>query len=397
MKKRKILITATTFPRFKGDKEPRFILDLAKSLLPYADVTVIVPSSPGTKDTEIMEGVKVERFHYFPIRKMETLTAPGAILSRIKENKLRLLLVPFFLMGFFRKLKEKKGKFDMVQANWIFPQGILQMLVGDSKTPFVITCHGSDINTIKNPLMLYLKKKALKRAWGITCVSENLMETVNGIYRNKNQAIISMGVDNSAFGKKYYKENYFGQKGKKVILFVGRLVEFKGARYLIEAMRYVKNAKLVIVGKGEEERNLKLKAVGIKKDLLKNSSEIYFAGAKNHRELKEMYASADLFVLPGIEASDGSKEGLGLVMLEALASELPVVASRVGGIPSVIKDGENGFLVKQKNPYELGKKINMVLEDDGIRNRLRSASKETALKYDYSVIGKKYAKFMRLN
>lgn len=396
MKKRKILITSTTFPRFRGDSEPRFIMDLARALMPYADVTVLVPSSPGAKDREIMEGVKVERFHYFPIRSMETLTAPGAIVSRIRDKKLRLALVPFFFLGFLKKLKEKKGKFDLVQANWLFPQGILQMLVNDRNTPFIITCHGSDVNTMNTPLMRYFKKKALKKAWGVTCVSENLLETVNGIYRNKNKAIISMGVDNSAFGKKYYKENYFGQNGKKVILFVGRLVEFKGTRYLIEAMRYVKNAKLVIVGRGEEERLLKAKANRLNKELLKNGSEIYFAGAKNHHELKSMYASADLFVLPGIEARDGSKEGLGLVMLEALASELPVVASRVGGIPSVIKDGENGLLVKEKNPQELGEKISLVLENVEISNRLRRASKETALKYDYSIIGRKYAKFMRL-
>ena len=67
MSKHSVLVIATTFPRWNGDSEPRFILDFAKSLLPYADVTVLVPSSPGALDKEVMEGVKVERFHYFPV------------------------------------------------------------------------------------------------------------------------------------------------------------------------------------------------------------------------------------------------------------------------------------------------------------------------------------------
>ncbi len=396
MGKKRVLIIATTFPRVKGDKEPRFILDLARSLLPYADVTVLTPYSPGSKDREIMEGVKVERFHYFPFRKLETLTAPGAIVSRIKEKKVRMALVPFFLFALFRELRRRKERYDMVQANWLFPQGIMQMLAGDRRTPFVITCHGSDINTMKAPLITHLKKRALKTAWGVTCVSEDLRGTVDSIYRNKNQAVISMGVDTDSFGSRYYVENYFDQGKRKVILFVGRLVEFKGTRYLVDAMKYIKNAKLVIVGKGEEERALRARAAKLKKQINDNGSDLVFLGAKNHEELKTIYASSDIFVLPGVEAKDGSKEGLGLVMLEALASGLPVVASNVGGIPSVIKNGKNGILVPERQPELLAEAITGVLEDDRLRAELRKASRQTALEYDYSVIGRKYAEFMRL-
>ena len=69
----------------------------------------------------------------------------------------------------------------MVQANWLFTQGIMQMLAGDRRTPFVITCHGSDINMMKAPLITHLKKRALKTAWGVTCVFEDLRGTVDSI------------------------------------------------------------------------------------------------------------------------------------------------------------------------------------------------------------------------
>ena len=90
MSKRRVLVIATTFPRWNGDSEPRFILDFAKSLLPYADVTVLVPSSPGARDKEVMEGVKVERFHYFPVHEKETLTAPGATTCQLVTMHLQI-------------------------------------------------------------------------------------------------------------------------------------------------------------------------------------------------------------------------------------------------------------------------------------------------------------------
>ena len=87
MKKKRLLITGSTFPRYEGDTEPRFILDLAKAMKEYATVTVLVPASPEAADREILEGVDVIRYHYFPIHSLETLCYPGAIVPRIKEKK----------------------------------------------------------------------------------------------------------------------------------------------------------------------------------------------------------------------------------------------------------------------------------------------------------------------
>ncbi len=85
-KKKKLLVTASTFPRWEGDTEPRFVLDLSSHMTDEFDVTVLVPTSPGAKDTEVMDGVKVIRYHYFPIHKWETLCYPGAIVPRIKKK-----------------------------------------------------------------------------------------------------------------------------------------------------------------------------------------------------------------------------------------------------------------------------------------------------------------------
>ncbi|WP_143087440.1 hypothetical protein [Butyrivibrio proteoclasticus] len=91
--KKKLLVTASTFPRWENDTEPRFVLDLSKALTEYFDVTCLVPACPEAKDSEVLEGVKVLRYHYFPIHKFETLCYPGAIVPRIKQNKARATLL----------------------------------------------------------------------------------------------------------------------------------------------------------------------------------------------------------------------------------------------------------------------------------------------------------------
>ena len=104
--RKKLLITASTFPRWKNDTEPRFILDFAKAMLQYYDVTVLVPAAAGAKEKEILEGVKVIRYHYLPVHKWETLCYPGAIVPRIKEKKTRIFQVPFLMFSLWRKLIE---------------------------------------------------------------------------------------------------------------------------------------------------------------------------------------------------------------------------------------------------------------------------------------------------
>lgn len=93
----RLLVTASTFPRWEGDTEPRFVLDLCKSLAKKFDVMVLVPACPGAKEKESIEGIRVCRYHYFPVHRWETLCYPGAIVPRIKEKKNQGSISPFFI------------------------------------------------------------------------------------------------------------------------------------------------------------------------------------------------------------------------------------------------------------------------------------------------------------
>lgn len=381
--KKKLLVTASTFPRWEGDTEPRFVLDLSIALLKYFDVTVLVPATPGAKDEEILEGVKVIRYHYFPIHKYETLAYPGAIVPRIREKKSRVLLVPFLMLGLWWKLFRILDDYDFVHAHWILPQGIVESMF---RKKYIVTGHGGDVTSLNKGVIKKLKQKCLKDAEAVTVVSEALKKEVNKIAPNVHAEVLSMGCNTEKFGATYRIDNYFGQNEKKVVLFVGRLAEKKGVSYLIEAMKNI-DAKLVIVGEGPLKNSLMEQAKNI-------SNSILFLGAKSQMDLVKIYASADIFVAPSITAKDGDKEGLGLVLLEAMASGLPVIGSDSGGIPEIVIDGYNGYLVPEKDVKALESSILKLINDDKLRGKLAINGLKTAQSKDYKEIAENYYKII---
>jgi len=381
--KKKLLVTASTFPRWEGDTEPRFILDLTKALKEYFDVTVLAPACPGAKKQETLEGVEVIRYHYFPIHKLETLCYPGAIVPRIKEKKVRVLLVPFLFLGLWGKLLKIRKEYDAVHVHWLIPQGIVQSFFN---VPYIITGHGGDVSSLNIGPIKALKVKCLKKAGAVAVVSNELKTQLGEYYDTENVSVISMGCDTTKFGPENRVENYFGQDEKPVVLFVGRLAEKKGVKYLIEAAKDI-DAKFVIVGDGplREELEEQARVLGDK---------ISFFGAKPHSELVTIIASADVFVAPSIVAQDGDKEGLPTTIIEAMASGLPVVGSDSGGIKEIIEDGKNGLVVSEKASDEIADAIKKILSDKSLRQEMSNQAVLTAKTYDYKEKAKQYAKLI---
>ena len=174
--------------------------------------------------------------------------------------------------------------------------------------------------------------------------------------------VIPYGIDIKKFQKttdgEAFKTKYHCQ-GSKVILSVGRLNYQKGFQYLIDAMpsilKQVPNAKLVIVGEGEQLAYLKqlskLREVG---------ESVVFTGALGQAEIPNAYAACDVFVLPSLF------ESFGISLIEAQAAGKPVIGTRTGGVPEALVEGETGILVEPGSIKELEKAIIQVLSCKGL-------------------------------
>jgi glycosyltransferase involved in cell wall biosynthesis len=192
----------------------------------------------------------------------------------------------------------------------------------------------------------------------------------------KNVEVIPNGVDLKEFQKRNIP------KEKYRIVCVSHLKKVKGIEYLIGAMPKVlekfPEAKLVLIGEGPERENLKTQISNLK---IENSVE--FKGALPHEKIPEELAKSEVFVLPSIS------EGMGIVIVEAQAVGIPVIGTNVGGIPDIIKNGENGILVEPKNPKELADAIIKIFSEPEFAQKLVKNAKVNLEKYDWQNIAQK--------
>ncbi|MBS3096160.1 glycosyltransferase [Candidatus Woesearchaeota archaeon] len=396
MAKMNILVTATTFPRWKDDTEPSFVFVLSRLLSIHGyNVTVLVPHSYGSKKYELMDNLKVYRFPYFVPYRMQRVCYQGGILENLKRYKLAVLQLPLLFAFEFLNMARliKKEKIDAIHAHWIVPQGFLAYLCKKLYgIPYIATAHAGDVFPLKSKFFRFLSNLAIKDSDFCTANSSFTKKKLLKISGRKDIKIIPMGVDLSVFSERNKNEDLRKRLGvkKEFILTVGRLVEKKGIKYLISSMKDVikkfPDAKLVIIGDGPERKGLEILAKDLKLD-----GSIIFAGSVENRHLPEFYATADLFVGPSIVTESGDTEGLGIVFLEALASGTCVIGSNVGGIPDIIKHNDTGLLVNQKSPGQLANAIIRLLSDKGLRRRLASSGRKMVKEvYSWRLIGKRF-------
>jgi len=393
---KRILVTATTFPRHMQDTEPAFVFNLSKALAEKGfALVVLVPHHFGAKRFEIMGGLEVYRFPYFYPSKLQKLCYEGGILPNIKKSLLAKIQVPFLVISEFFYIRKiiKKQKIDLVHAHWIVPQGFISAIIKKFyKIPYIATAHAGDIFPLRARFLRFFGKIALENSDSCTANSTYTKGALLGVSKIKHIEIIPMGVDLKNFNK--------NKKNKKLreiyrikgpfLLSVGRLAEKKGIKYLVKAMPLIlesfPGAKLIVVGDGPERKGLEDLVAGL--NLRKN---IIFTGKIPENELPEYYATADVFIGPSIVTKSGDTEGLGVVFLEAIASGTIAVGSNVGGIPDIIKDNKTGVLVEQKNPKQLAEKIIFILKNPNLKKQLvKNAQAHINRNYSWDVVAKKF-------
>lgn len=325
-----LLVLSSTYPRWMDDPEPGFVHELSKRLTDRFRVVVVCPHAAGAKRRETMDGVEIFRYRYAPDR-WELLVNNGGIVTNLRRNKWLLLLVPSFVLAQVMQalLLAWTQRIRLVHAHWLVPQGWVAALLGVClpRVRFVVTSHGADLFALKGAVMVGMKRFVLRHAAAITVVSEAMRRTVAGLVGTKcTIEVIPMGVDL----EQRFKPDANVTRSTDEILFVGRLVEKKGLRHLLDAMPAILSvrpqARLTIAGFGPEEPALRRQATALGLD-----SRIDFIGAVSQSELPSLYRRAAVFVAPFVQAESGDQEGLGLVVVEAIGCGCPVV---VGDVPA---------------------------------------------------------------
>ncbi len=390
MADRRILVLATTFPRWARDREPPFVFELCRRLDGF-EVHVIAPHAEGAALEETLDGVHVHRFRYAPAR-WERLAYQGGITANLKKYRLNYLLLPLFLLSMLLRAHRVARAHDihLIHAHWIIPLGLIgallkRLLPGDNR--LLITAHGGDVYALRGGLFARLRRLASRHADRITVVSQAMRQTAvrENWHRHEAIEVIPMGTD---------LRHLFVPRprppGPPGVIFAGRLVEKKGVQHLLAALplvlRQIPECHLTIAGDGPLLPALKQLA-----QQLGLSDRVNFHGAYQQQELPDILARSDIAVLPFDRGEDGDMEGLGLTIIEAMGCGIPVIAGDVPAVHDIITDQQTGLLVDARRPEQLAEKIVTLLKDPDMAQEMAARARQHALRMvDWDVVASRY-------
>ena len=293
----------------------------------------------------------------------------------------------FFLSIILPALRiHKEFKFDAIFATWAYPDSFAAVLLSKLlKKPILAKVHGTDINEYSQ---YWLRRKmisfALNNSWRVISVSKALRDRMIEIgVKSRKIRVVYNGVDSELFkptDRMQVRRELEIDTDKKVILFVGNLKPVKGLTYLIRAFAGVaadteRNAALFIIGDGELREDLENQ---VKDQGMQDC--VYIPGSKAHHEIPRWMNACDVLCLPSLS------EGVPNVILEAFACGVPVVASKVGGIPEILTSHDLGRLLQPEDPEELRKALLECLDKSWERELIRAYSDKFSWRHNAEII-----------
>jgi glycosyltransferase involved in cell wall biosynthesis len=386
----KILLVTSSFPRWPGDWAGVFVLNLGRGLVMRGhEVTVLCPHARGLPVRDVMDGVRIERFRYAWPESFETLAYGEGMLHNVRKHRLRLSLMVPYVLALGMRMRALQRKYDVINAHFLIPQGITARIF---RVRAVVSLHGSDVNLTLSGMGWRLIRFGLSRAPAITANSAATAAKTSGLVSADRVRVIPMGVDAAVFGAVAGKTRRLGEGGHLKLISVGRLIPLKGQRHLIGALPAIREripgATVTLVGDGPERRSLSdyARRLGVE-------GAVQFTGEVPHERIAGLLACHDMFVLASIVMPSGETEGLGTVLLEAMAAKIPVIGSAVGGIPDIIADGENGLLVPEQSPAAIAQAVIRIATNADLRERLTaSAELDVEERFSWEAIAGQFEK-----
>ena len=329
-------------------------------------MTILIPHAERVRERWDDDGVEVISFRYAP-RRFESIGYSRSLSSDEVVRKGAALVTPLYLLGARWAIREQlaRRRYDLLHAHWVVPNGLVAAPF-HRRIPLAVGLHGSDVFLAERRSVAPFVRRALRRCTLLTGCSPELVSRVCAIgFPEGSSRVIPYGVDAEMFSpdparRRLWRERLRIPEAAPMVLSVGRMVTKKGYHVLLPALPQIleENPATHFVFGGTGDRL----------DEFREATEahrhrIHFPGIVLRDSLPDLYRAADLFVLPAVHDRKGNVDGLPNVILEAMATGLPVVASAISGIPLAVEDGVNGVLVPEQQEEPLTAGLNRLLGD----------------------------------
>ncbi len=307
--------------------------------------------------------------------------------SNLHYQSQKDLLIYFWKAYFFSRKLARRNNYDLSHSFFTVPCGFISLLLKwKFKIPYIVSLRGSDVPGYSDRFTFIYKligplfKLIWSKADAVVSNSEGLKKLALETSRNQKIGVVYNGIDTGIFKP---KESL--RPNEKFIITAGasRITARKGLKYIILAL-----SKLIpefpqisfrVLGDGNERKNLE----ELSKEL-KVEKNVEFVGRVPREKTPSYYQEASLFVLPSLN------EGMSNAMLEALASGLPIIATDTGGTKELLKDGENGFIIKMKDSDDIAEKIKKLIGNNELREKMGAKSRKIAENMSWKKIAEEY-------
>ena len=375
-------MVTSSYPKYPGDVTAPFVEAIARGVLVRGHrVDLVLPYHP-----ELRCGGG-ERLRFFPYRyaPADAWSLWGYAQSLQADVRVRrsvYALVPLVALALRRAISARlcAERYDVVHAHWVVPNAaLIADLARAHRVSLVVSLHGSDVFLAERFAPAgWLARSALSRAGAVTACSADLAERALrlGALRERTRTV-PYGVDLELFAPRPEAQRRAARAQLGVaqetlfVLALGRLVEKKGFADLVVAAARTRGVRVVIAGEGDLRASLEEQARALR-------APVSFAGKLDRGAVAETLAAADAVVVPSVVDRAGNVDGLPNVLLEAMACGRAVVATRVAGIPDVVRDGADGLLVPPGDPLALALALARLLTDVALRVQLGSEARRSA-------------------
>jgi len=348
-------------------------------------VHLVAPWHPAITRGREEDGVFFHFFRYAPIPSLNVFGYASGLRADTDVRLAAWAVAPVALAaGWFKAWRvATKRRATIMHAHWVIPGGVMAAAAARD-LPLVISLHGSDVFVAeRHPIIGAAARRVFSRAGAVTACSDDLHRRAVALGADEARTeTVPYGVDTGRFapdaGVRAQVRESLGVGDAPLVLAGGRLVSKKGFEYLIDAVGTLVHShprlQLLIAGDGDLGDALRARAAGL---------PVQFLGNQTQDAVARFAAAVDVIAVPSIRDDAGNVDGLPNFALEALASATPVVATRAGGLPQAITDGDNGLLVPERDPAALTAAIARLLASPG-RARDLGARARARVAHDHS-------------
>jgi len=375
-----VVMVTTSYPRFPGDSVGTFMEPIAKGVAARGhEVHIVAPWHPRITRGKSEDGVFFHFFHYAPVPALNVFGYAAGLHADVKLKSSAWLAAPLAMSaGWFKALRvAQKRRATVMHGHWVVPGGVIAA-ASRPALPLVVSLHGSDVFVAERTgVARAAARRVFARAGSVTACSDDLARRAIAIGADSaRMEVVPYGVDTARFAPAASASRHDRRAragiggGDMLVVAAGRLVRKKGFEYLIDAMRHTGTARLAIAGEGDLDAELRARARsgGV-------ADRVHFLGNVAQDDVAVWFAAADIVAIPSVRDDSGNVDGLPNTVMEALASGTPVIATPAGGIGTVVRDGENGRLVPERDARALASAIDALASDPAERARLGAAGR----------------------